>query len=33
MLTGTMLSLIIADVFYRCIEQPSHEWSRRLTSP
>lgn len=33
MLAGSLLSLLIADLFYRCIEQPSHEWSRRLTSP
>lgn len=33
MLAGGILSLIVATVFYRFIEQPSHEWSRRLTSP
>lgn len=33
MLAGGMLSLMVASVFYRFIELPSHEWSRRLTSP
>ncbi|MBI2733782.1 MAG: acyltransferase [Aquabacterium sp.] len=33
MLTGGTLSLLVASLFYRFIEQPSHEWSRRLTSP
>ena len=33
MLAGSLLSLAIADLFFRFIEQPSHEWSRRLTAP
>lgn len=33
MLAGSLLSLLIADLFFRFIEQPSHEWSRRIPNP